>query len=77
MPGIDQLAPDLKRIINESLFGYIWSRPGLDPNHRCICTVSALMALGQLPLLRRHIERYLNLGLAQEQVVEVFIQLTF
>ena len=35
------------------------------------------MALGQLPLLRRHIERCLNLGLAPEQVVEVFIQLTF
>lgn len=50
LPGIDQLAPDLKRIINESLFGSIWSRPGLDVKHRCICTISALMALGQLPL---------------------------
>lgn len=77
LPGIDQLAPDLKRIIDESLFGSIWSRPGLDPKHRCICTVSALMALGQLPLLRRHIERCLNLGLTPEQLVEVFIQLTF
>ena len=35
------------------------------------------MALGQLPLLRRHIERCLNLGQAPEQVVEVFVQLTF
>ena len=77
VPGIDQLAPDLKRIIDESLFGSIWSRPGLDVNLRCICTISALMALGQLPLLRRHIERCLNVGLAPEQVVEVFIQLTF
>ncbi len=77
LPGIDQLAPDLKRIIDESLFGSIWSRPGLDPKPRCMCTVSALMALGQLPLLRRHIERSLNLGLAPEQVVEIFIQLTF
>lgn len=77
LPGIDQLAPDLKRIIDESLFGSIWSRPGLDVKHRCICTISALMALGQLPLLRRHIERCLNLGLAPDQVVEVFIQLTF
>ncbi len=77
LPGIDQLAPDLKRIIDESLFGSIWSRPGLDVKLRCICTMSALMALGQLPLLRRHIERCLNLGLAPEQVVEVFIQLTF
>ena len=77
VPGIDQLAPDLKRIIDESLFGSIWSRPGLEVNLRCICTISALMALGQLPLLRRHIERCLNVGLAPEQVVEVFIQLTF
>jgi 4-carboxymuconolactone decarboxylase len=35
------------------------------------------MALGQLPLLKRHIERGLNLGLTPEEVVEVFIQLTF
>lgn len=77
VPGIDQLAPDLKRIIDESLFGSIWSRPNLDVNLRCICTISALMALGQLSLLRRHIERCLNVGLAPEQVVEVFIQLTF
>jgi 4-carboxymuconolactone decarboxylase len=77
LPGIDQLAPDLKRIIDEALFGSIWSRPGLDVKHRCICTISALMAMGQLPLLRRHIERCLNLGLTPEQVVEVFIQLTF
>ena len=42
-----------------------------------ICTVSALMALGQLPLLKRHIERGLNVGLTPEEIVEVFIQLTF
>ncbi|MSQ06172.1 MAG: hypothetical protein EXR54_02550 [Dehalococcoidia bacterium] len=77
LPGIDQLAPDLKRIIDESLFGSVWTRPGLTSQQRCVCTMSALMALGQLPLLRRHIERSINLGLAPDQVVEVFIQLTF
>ena len=77
LPGIDQLAPDLKRIINEALFGQIWARPGLDPKHRCMVTISALTAEGQLPLLRRHIERGLNLGLTPKEVVEVFVQLTF
>ena len=77
IPGIDQLAPDLKRIIDEALFGTIWTRPALDHSHRCMCTLSALMALGQLPLLRRHVERGLNLGLTPEQVVEVFVLLTF
>ena len=77
LPGIDQLAPDLKRIIDEALFGSVWTRPQLDIRHRCICTISALMALGQLVLLRRHIERCLNLGMTPDEVVEVFIQLTF
>jgi len=77
LPGTDQLAPDLKRIIDEALFGSIWTRPGLDIKYRCICTVTSLMALGQLPLLRRHIERCLNVGMTPQQVVEIFIQLTF
>ena len=77
LPGIDQLAPDLKRLIDEALFGSIWTREALEPPRRVICTVSALMALGQLPLLKRHIERGLNVGLTPEEIVEVFIQLTF
>lgn len=77
LPGIYQLAPDLKRIIDEALFGQLWNRPGLDAKHRCMVTISALTAEGQLPLLRRHIERGLNLGLTPEEVVEIFVQLTF
>ncbi len=49
LPGIDQLAPDLKRVIDETLFGSIWTRKALEPPRQVICTVSALMALGRLP----------------------------
>ena len=77
LPGIDQLAPDLKRIVDEALWGSVWTRPGLDTEHRCMCTISALTALGQLPLLRRNIQRSLNLGVTPDEVVEVFIQMTF
>ena len=77
LPGIDQLAPDLKRIVDEALWGSVWTRPGLDMEHRCMCTVAALTALGQMPLLRRNIERALNLGVTPDQIVEVVIQMTF
>ena len=77
LPGIDQLAPDLKRIVDEALFGSIWTRGELDLKQRCLCTLSALLTLGHLQLLRRHIERALNVGMAPEQVVEIFIQMTF
>ena len=77
LPGIDQLAPDLKRIVDEALWGSVWTRPGLDMESRCMCTVAALTALGQMPLLRRNIERALNLGVAPDQIVEVVMQMTF
>jgi 4-carboxymuconolactone decarboxylase len=77
LPGVDQLAPDLKRIIDEALFGTIWRRPGLNLQQRCIATISALMTQGELNLLRRHIVRALNVGLTPNQVVEIFIQSTF
>ena len=77
LPGIDQLAPDLKRIVDEALFGSIWTRDGLSIQQRCMCTLSALLTLGHLQLLRRHIERALNVGMAPEVVVEIFIQMTF
>jgi 4-carboxymuconolactone decarboxylase len=77
LPGVDQLAPDLKRIIDEALFGTIWRRPGLDLKQRCIATISALMTQGELNLLRRHIVRALNVGITPNQVVEIFIQSTF
>ena len=77
LPGTDVLAPDLKRIIDESLFGAIWNRGGLDLKLRCIATLAALTTLGQLPLLRRTIERCLNVGVTPAQVVEVFIHMTF
>ena len=75
LPGIDLLAPDLKRIVDESLFDQVWNRPGLSFQHRCMSTISALMTLGQLPLLRRQVERSLNLGLTPEQILEVFVHL--
>ena len=34
IPGIDQLAPDLRRIIDEALYGSIWTRPGLSLQRR-------------------------------------------
>ncbi len=77
LPGIDQLAPDLKRIVDEALWGSVWTRPGLATEYRCFCTIAALTALGQMPLLRRNIERALNLGVTPDQIVEVVIQMTF
>ena len=73
----DALAPDLTWITEEALYGSIWTRPGLTLPQRSLCTISALTALGQLPQLRQHIGLGLNLGLTPEEIVEIFMQLSF
>ena len=52
------------------------TRPGLDLNSRCICTMSCLAGLGREGPLRSHIRGALNIGLTQDQVIEVFGHMT-
>ena len=72
-----ELAPDLGRISDEVLFGQIWSRPGLELQHRSMITIAALTALGREVELRAHIRGGLNLGLTREQIIEVILQMAF
>ena len=69
LPGIDQLAPDLKRIVDEALWGSVWTRPGLDTERRCMCTVAALTALDSAAVAPQR-RAGPNLGYTS-QVVEV------
>ncbi|GIS96128.1 MAG: hypothetical protein CM1200mP22_33650 [Dehalococcoidia bacterium] len=54
-----------------------WTRPGLDLQSRSICTLAALTVLGREGPLHSHINGALNIGLNQEEIIEVFIQTTF
>ncbi len=40
-----ELAPDMYRITTESLYGSIWSRPGLDFKHRVMVTNASAVKL--------------------------------
>jgi 4-carboxymuconolactone decarboxylase len=68
---------EFNRLTTEYYWGGVWTRPGLDLDSRSICTLSALTVLGREGPLRSHIQAALNIGLTQEQIVEVFIQTTF
>ena len=74
---VTQAERDFNRLTTEYYWGSVWTRPGLDLESRSICTLSALTALGREGPLRSHIRGALNIGLAQEQIVEVFIHTTF
>lgn len=74
--SLKDIAPDFARYLIEFPFGDIYARPGLDLRSREIATIAALTALGNAaPQLKVHIAAGLNVGLTQEEITEVIMQI--
>ena len=74
--SLKDIAPDFARYLLEFPFGDIYARPGLDLRSREIATVAALTAMGNAaPQLKVHIGAALHVGLTQDEIVEVIIQM--
>lgn len=74
--SLKDIAPDFARYLLEFPFGDIYARPGLDLRSREIATVAALTAMGNAaPQLKVHIAAALHVGLTQEEVIEVIMQM--
>ena len=69
-----KLAPDFYRYVAASAFGLLWSRPGLALRDRSLVTVAQLAALGKTTELRAHLVGARNLGISEEELVEVLMQ---
>lgn len=75
--ALADIAPDFATYLFEFPFGDIYSRPGLSLRDREIATVAALAAMGTAtPQLKVHIEAALNVGLSQEEITEILMQMT-
>ena len=74
--SLKDIAPDFARYLPEFPFGDIYARPGLDLRSREIATVAALTAMGNAaPQLKVHIGAALHVGLTQDEIVEVIMQM--
>jgi len=74
--SLRDIAPDFARYLIEFPFGDIYSRPGLDLRSREIAVVAALTALGNAaPQLKVHVQGALNVGVTQDEIVEVMMQM--
>lgn len=63
---------DFQRWITESVWGGIWSRPGLDDRTRSLVTIAILAALGR-DELDLHLRATANTGVTPEEVAEVML----
>ena len=75
--AMGELAPDLEELINEVVFGRVWTRPGLEPKMRSAITIASLMAMQRLPQLKGHIANGLNMGLSKQEIIEILIHIAF
>ena len=74
--ALADIAPDFATYLFEFPFGDIYSRPGLSLRDREIATVAALAAMGTAtPQLKVHIEAALNVGVSQEEITEILMQM--
>lgn len=72
---LEDTAPHLADYIVESIFGDMFSRPGLDLKTRELAVVAALTAMGNAPAqLRAHIQGALRAGCTRQQIIEVIVQ---
>ena len=77
VPRVYDLAPDMYRITTESLYGAIWSRPGLEIKHRCMATLMASAVQLASTQTRNHVRNALNVGVTPEEILELLIMTTF
>lgn len=65
---------DLGRLIVETAYGDVYSRPGLGLRERQIASVAALVATGRSSQLPVHLRSALKAGVTVEELQEVIIQ---
>jgi alkylhydroperoxidase/carboxymuconolactone decarboxylase family protein YurZ len=69
---------DLDFLMNEYLWGAIWTRPGLDMKSRIVCALAAEVAQGRYDIfIRRMIEGALRKGMSKSEIMEVLMHLAF
>jgi 4-carboxymuconolactone decarboxylase len=72
----DPITKDFIDVVTETVFGALWSRPGLDLKTRAhICVVSDV-ATGRYPELDIHLRFALRQGWSEEELVETMLHLS-
>jgi 4-carboxymuconolactone decarboxylase len=69
----DDFAAPLQDIVTSHAWGSVWTRGGLSPKHRSMCTVSMLIALNRPNELKLHMRGAVNNGVTPEELREIII----
>ena len=79
-PAGETVAPMITEFIenmNKEFFPNIWNRPKMAKRDRCLVVMSALMALHRMEEIPVEIQRSLENGVTQEEIIEISTTLAF
>jgi 4-carboxymuconolactone decarboxylase len=65
---------DFQQFITESVWGDVWSRPGLELKTRQMITMGILAVLGRHEELGNHIRATRHTGVTPDEIKEIFLQ---
>jgi 4-carboxymuconolactone decarboxylase len=69
----DDYTADLQKLVTETAWAMVWTRPGLPPRDRSMVTVSILIAQGKLHELKTHLRGALNNGVTRDEIKELML----
>lgn len=75
--AIGDFAPAFVDLTDDVLFGQVWTRPELSPRDRSLVTIASLVTGGNLDKLGAHLQRGIDNGLTQTEIIEAMTHLAF
>ena len=75
-PAEDKFAPELGKLAINSVFGPLWTRPGLSRRDRSLITLSALIATRSTNELHYHFPIAITNGVTRQELEELIYHLT-
>ncbi|MEY3739992.1 MAG: hypothetical protein RLZZ192_668 [Pseudomonadota bacterium] len=68
-----ELTKPFQELVTESVWGHIWSRPGLDDRTRNLINVALMVSMNRPNELRLYIKARRNTGATIEEIAEVIL----
>ena len=72
----DEFGADLQKLITEYAWGEVWNKESITDKERSLINLGMIAALNRPHELKLHIKGALNNGISQEQIKDVFLQVT-
>jgi 4-carboxymuconolactone decarboxylase len=74
--GSDEFVMSFQRVVTELVWGYTWSRPGLDRKTRSMLNLAILTALGRSQELAVYAKGALRSGVSVDEIREILVHAT-